>query len=96
MQTDSEQQWLARMSISAPRYSQQMCIPGMESEYESNGAPLINRNNDGTEMKRTRFSIDPPPIPLQQRPQKLQRTKEETQNYVNGERIDEVREKSRK
>lgn len=85
MRSESEQQWLARMSISMPRYGTPM---GAESEYEANGAPLLT-SREGMDVKRTRFSIDPQS--LQQRPSRSPRIKEEPQqNYINSEKIDEV------
>uniref|UniRef100_A0A914C6B7 Uncharacterized protein n=1 Tax=Acrobeloides nanus TaxID=290746 RepID=A0A914C6B7_9BILA len=88
MRSESEQQWLARMSISAHRFSTPLYMPYNEPDYEISGTPLLNKNLE--EITRTRPSIERPALKIPMQKRMTLPKIEEKQNHINGEQIDEV------
>jgi hypothetical protein len=107
MRSDSEQQWLSRMSFHRP--SHPMPNSGADSRFGINEVPwkkikkdlgseaeIVQHNvpsmlNQHTYFDKARTLSLEPPAKMQMKA----RRKSETPNYVNGERIDEVIKKSK-
>uniref|UniRef100_A0A914ZA25 Uncharacterized protein n=1 Tax=Panagrolaimus superbus TaxID=310955 RepID=A0A914ZA25_9BILA len=87
MRSDSEQQWLSRMSFHRP--SHQMPSSGIDSRFGSDAEivqhhiPSILNQNTYFDKART-LSLEPAKMQIKAR------RRSETPQYVNGERIDEI------